>query len=157
MSPVHGHGIGLAAGGHLDEHRVVEGRDDRSGEALGAVEPDAESARRTVGEDFSVIRHELIFGILGGDAALDGVTAAGHLVLHRHADFGAVQRVSLRDEDLGAHQVEAGDDLGDGVLDLDARVHLDEKPFVAVEIEEKLDGAGIVVMDPPGHARRGVA
>jgi hypothetical protein len=47
--------------------------------------------------------------------------------------------VPLRDQDLGAHEVEAGDDLGDRVLDLDARVHLDEEPLVAVEVVEELD------------------
>jgi hypothetical protein len=41
-----------------------------------------------------------------------------------------VEGVALRDEDLGADEIEAGDDLGDGVLDLDARVHLDEEPLV---------------------------
>jgi hypothetical protein len=68
-----------------------------------------------------------------------------------------VQRVALRDQDLGADEVEAGDDLGDGVLDLDARVHLDEEPLVAVEVVEELDRAGVVVADLLGHARGGLA
>jgi hypothetical protein len=68
-----------------------------------------------------------------------------------------VEGVALGDEDLGADEVEAGDDLGDGVFDLDARVHLDEEPLVPVEIVEELDGAGVVVADLAGHAGGGVA
>ena len=71
--------------------------------------------------------------------------------------FRAVQFVALGDEDLRPHQVEAGDDLGDGVLHLDARVHLDEEPLVAVQVVEELDGAGVVVADLAGHADGGVA
>src|SRR5262245_45321417 len=33
------------------------------------------------------------------------------------------------------------------MLDLDARVHFDEEPLVAVQVEEELDGAGVVVAD----------
>ena len=57
---------------------------------------------------------------------LRGISSCGG-----NADFGAVQRVALRDQDLRAHEVDAGDHLGDRVLDLDARVHLDEEPLVA--------------------------
>ena len=60
-------------------------------------------------------------------------------------------------EDLRAHEVDAGDLLGDGVLDLDARVHLDEEPLVAVGIAEELDGARVVVADAPGDLDRGIA
>ena len=73
------------------------------------------------------------------------------------ADLRAVQRVALRDQDLRAHEVEAGDDLGDRVLDLDARVHLDEEPLVAVEIVEELDGARVVVAISRAMPRRRVA
>ena len=63
----------------------------------------------------------------------------------------------LRDQDLRAHQINARDDLRHRVLHLDARVHLDEKPFVRVEIEQKLDRAGVVVANPLGDLHRGVA
>jgi hypothetical protein len=55
------------------------------------------------------------------------------------------------DEDLRAHEVDAGDHLGHGVLDLDARVHLDEEPLVPVHVVEELDGAGVVVADALGE------
>jgi hypothetical protein len=47
-----------------------------------------------------------------------------------------VQLVALRDEDLALHEVDAGHDLGDRVLDLDARVDLDEEELLAVEVDE---------------------
>src|SRR5436190_1898957 len=41
------------------------------------------------------------------------------------------------------------DELGDGVLDLDPRVHLQEE-VVAVAVEQPLDGADAAVTDRPG-------
>ncbi len=72
-------------------------------------------------------------------------------------DHRPVQLVALRDQNLRAHEIEAGDDFGDGVLDLDARVHLDEEPFVLVEVVEKFNRAGVVVADFARHARGGIA
>ena len=54
-----------------------------------------------------------------------------------------MQRVALGDQDLALDDVDAGDDFGDGVLDLDARVHLDEEELAAVQIEQEFDRAGI--------------
>ena len=55
------------------------------------------------------------------------------------------------DPHLGHDEVDVGDLLGDGVLDLDARVHLDED-VAAVLAEEELDGAGVEVADRLGEA-----
>ena len=55
------------------------------------------------------------------------------------------------DPHLGDDEVDVGDLLGDGVLDLDARVHLDED-VAAVLAEEELDGAGVEVADRLGEA-----
>ena len=73
------------------------------------------------------------------------------------ATSATVQRVALRDEDLRADEVDAGDALGDRVLHLDARVHLDEEPVVAVHVVEELDGAGVVVADALGERHGRVA
>jgi hypothetical protein len=153
---VEGDLVAVSAGDDLHEHRVVERRDDGAGETGGAVETDSEAAGRAVGLDASVVGHEFVFGILGGDAALEGETVARDVGLLRHADLGRMQRVALGDEDLGAHEIEAGDDLGDGMLNLDTRIHLDEE-LVAVEIVEEFDGAGVVVADLAGDADRGGA
>ena len=61
------------------------------------------------------------------------------------------QRLAGRDPHLGLHEVDVGDLLGHGVLDLDARVHLDED-VVAGRVEQELDGAGVAVADLGGEA-----
>ena len=59
-------------------------------------------------------------GILGVDPALDRVPAQADVLLANR------ERLPGRDQHLLADEVEAGHELGDGVLDLDARVHLHE-------------------------------
>ena len=111
----------LAAGRDLHQQRIVKRRDHRAGIAHAAIEPDAEARRGAVGEDFAVARHELVFRILGGDAALHGETVARDRLLRREGEFRAVERRAVGNENLGAHEIDAGDDLGDRVLHLDAR------------------------------------
>ncbi len=65
-----------------------------------------------------------------------------------------LERLPVGDAHLAGHQVDVGDLLGDGVLDLDPRVHLDEH-VVAALVEEELDGARIRVVDLAGE-RHGV-
>ncbi len=129
------------------QQRVIIRCDHRAGVTHASIQPNAEAAGRAIGEDPSVVGHELVFRVLGRQAALDRVAIACYLVLERHAHLRAVQLVALGNEDLRSHQVEPGDDLRDGVLHLDARVHFDEEPFVGVEVEEEFDRAGVVVFD----------
>ncbi len=58
----------------------------------------------------------------------------------------AAQLFAGRDQDLRLHQVDVGRHLGDRMLHLDARVHLDEVQ-AAVFVHQELDGAGIHVAD----------
>ena len=60
------------------------------------------------------------------------------------------------DAELRLDQVDAGDEFGDRVLDLDARVHLDEVEL-AVFVHEELDGAGVLVADLGEAAAEGLA
>ncbi len=152
-----GDGKSLARGRDLDQQRIVKRRDDRTAVPHAAVETHSEAASAAVGQNLAVVRRKLVFRILGGDAALDGVAHARHFVLLWKANRRAEHRVSLRDENLRADQVDAGDLLGDRVLDLDARVHLDEEPVIAVEVVEELDSAGVIVADLLGDARAGQA
>ena len=69
--------------------------------------------------------------VLGVDAAFDRRAEEAHLLL------GDRQRRPGRDLDLLVDDVDAGDHLGDGMLDLDARVHLDEVELAV--LVEKLD------------------
>ena len=109
-------------------------------------------AGRAVGVNLAVIGHEFVCRIFGGDAALQRVAVAAESPPARgRFDLRAVQLEPLRDLNLAAHQVDAGDHFGDGVLHLDARVHLDEIPFAGIGIDQKFDRAGVVVA---GRARQ---
>ena len=88
-------------------------------------------------------------GVLGVDAALDGVAPPHDVVLRER------QRLARGDAQLQLDEVEADDHLGDRVLDLQAGVHLEEEELAV--LEEELDGAGVDVVARVGHLHRGVA
>ena len=71
-----------------------------------------------------------------------------HVVLRQR------ERLAGRDPQLRRHEVDAGDRLGHGVLDLQARVDLEEVEVLAVEHE--LDRAGVDVARGLGDAQRGL-
>lgn len=61
------------------------------------------------------------------------------------------------DPHLTLHEVDVGDLLGHGVLDLDARVHLDEDDLaraLARRLQQELDGTGVLVADRAGEGDR---
>jgi len=60
--------------------------------------------------------------------------------------------MSLRDQNLRTHQIDASDDLSHRVFHLDARVDFDEKPLVLVQIIEEFHCAGVVKTNSPGQA-----
>ena len=84
----------------------------------------------------------------------EGWKVKGFSALMRHSmawpeidDVGLIhlERAAGGDADLFAHDVEAGDGFGDGMLDLQARVHLDEiEPAV---LEQEFDRAGAEIAD----------
>src|SRR5207248_485263 len=76
--------------------------------------------------------------ILGIDAALDRPATPGHVLLPKG------ERRALRDLELRADEIEARHHLGDRMLHLQARVHLEEV-VVALAIDEELHGARIHV------------
>ena len=80
------------------------------------------------------------------------------------ADRARVERAALGDRELQLDQVDAVDQLGDRVLDLEAGVHLQEEEPVGRRVVEELDGAGAAVADrlrrprgPPRAARARVS
>ena len=58
-----------------------------------------------------------------------------------HVVLGQPQRVALGHGDLLGHQVEPGDGLGDRMLDLDPRVHLQEVKSIVLGVDQELDRA----------------
>ncbi len=144
--PADGVREGVAVAGELDQHGV-EVRADLGRDVRAPVEPDTWSARRAVGADHARVRPEAVGRVLGGDPALQrGAVDMDLLLLQVHLG----QRHAGRDPELGDHQVAAGDLLGDGVLDLDARVHLDEHVLPAL-VEQELHRAGVDVADVAGE------
>ena len=92
---------------------------------------------------------EALEGILAGDPALDGVAAQAHILL------GEGERFARRHPQLPLDQVDPRDQLGDGVLDLQPGVHLQEME-VAVEVQE-LHRARADVADRARGPCRGLA
>ena len=73
----------------------------------------------------------------------------------RELRFGRVEPLALGDPDLLSDEVDAGDELGDRVLDLDPPVQLEEPEVAAVEHE--LSGACALVSDCAGEGHRRLA
>ena len=92
-------------------------------------------------------RAEVVTRILGVDAHLDRVARARRAA-------AVLERLAGRDPDLRADEVERGDELGHRMLDLQARVQLDERER-AVGADEELERARVAVADVRGtRARR---
>src|SRR3569833_859070 len=87
--------------------------------------------------------------MLGVDAALDGVAADFYFFWQ---DVG--EAFAGCDAELGLDEVDAGDGFSDGMLDLYARVHLDEVEFL-VFIHEELNGAGVLIANVGEAAAEG--
>ena len=86
-------------------------------------------------------------GVLGVEPDLDGVA------VELGVDGLGGKWQTLGHEQLQADEVESRHQLRDGVLDLQAGVHL-EKGEAAVGQEEEFDGAGADVADGPGRRHR---
>ncbi len=134
-----------AAGGDLGEQRVVVGRDARPDVARAVVEADAEARRRPVDLDLAGVGEKVVPRILGGDTNLNGDAALDDLRLAADPDLRIGQAIALGDPQLRLHQIAPGDRLGHRVLDLDARVDLDEV-VAAVLADQELDRAGVRVV-----------
>ena len=68
------------------------------------------------------------------------------------------QLLARRDSDLLLDEVDTGDHLGDGMLDLQAGVHLHEEKLVGpVRGDDEFDGAGTGVVDAAGGIAGGRA
>src|SRR5690606_33536896 len=113
-----GRAAAVAVREHFRDQRVVVGR-NRVAAVHVAVDADAWAARRVPQRHGAGRRHEGL-RILGVDAAFDRVAAETYVFLLERELFA---RGNL---ELRAQDVDARDELRDGMLDLDARVHLDE-------------------------------
>ena len=133
----------------LAQERVVVGRNRVSGLHV-RVPSHAGTAGNSDRGDPAGRRAEVVVRILGVDAAFQGMAPGDDVLLAKR------ERLTGGDPDLLADQVDAGDHLGDGVLDLDPGVDLDEVELILL-IDQELTGTGIDVTDSPGQADRGLA
>ena len=88
--------------------------------------------------------------ILGVEAGLDGMAPQPRL------EGVGRERPALGHGELERDEVEAGDELGHRVLDLQARVHLEERELAA-RVEEELDRPGPDVSDGARRTHGGIA
>ncbi len=90
---------------------------------------------------------ETVGGIFGVDAAFDGMADA--------TDVGLAQGQAARRRRLEslANEIDAGDELGHRMLDLDARVHFDEIEIARRLVVEEFERAGAAI----GNCSRQVA
>ena len=114
------------------------------------VDAHTASARRVVKVDRAGTGHEIVFRIFGVDPALNGMVP-------RHGIEHVVRkRLPRGDLELLLDQIATVDFLRDGMLDLDAGVHLHEVKVAGV-VDQELDGAGILVIDRLGQGDGGLA
>ena len=121
----------------LREHRIVE-QPDLAPDLDAAVPPHARAARQMQIRDAARRRKEAVRRILARDAALDRPSARHDVLLTER------QLLARGDANLPLHEVDAGHELRDRMLDLEARVHLEEVEL-AVAVEQELAGAGVHV------------
>ena len=96
-------------------------------------------------------RQESVLRVLGVEADLDRVAAAGQRVVDcRLRDR---ERPALGDPELLLDEVQPGDGLGHRVLHLEPRVHLQEEHLAAVG-EQELAGSGAAIPDRAGELQR---
>src|SRR6266702_5937827 len=130
---------------HLYEQRVIGAGDDGPGVGRAGIQPHAEPRRAAVRSNAPVVRNEIVLRIFGSYAALQRMGADANLLLRRYSTLRRTDSCTARDPDLRLHQVYARRALGDGVLDLDARIHLDEIETAGVCILQKLNRAGVEI------------
>ena len=139
--------------GDLHQQRVVVRRDNSAHAHVAAVQTDAEAAGGVIRRDLAVVGGEVVGGILRGDAALDGVAVKVYVLLSGQADLRAAQGIACGHQQLGPHDVHAGDHLSNGVLHLNAGVHLNEI-VVAGLVHQELHGTGADIAHGLGDLHR---
>lgn len=97
--------------------------DDGSGKTVTTIETDSVATSRAVDLDLSSIGCKALGGVFCGDSALEGKASCGDVVLSQAKLF---KRCTCCDLNLCRNNVDTGDLLGDGVLDLDTRINFNE-------------------------------
>jgi hypothetical protein len=107
------------------------------------VQSNTISTGRSVDLDLSGIRLETLGSILRSDSTLNGETSSVDVILSKTK---LLERDTGGNLDLSSDNIDTGDLLGDGVLDLDTGVDLD-KVVSALLVDQKLGGTSVSVLD----------
>ena len=98
LGPAGSFAEGAAPAGDFNQQRIVEWRDDGTGEGRASIESDAHPARRTIVRQPAVVRHELVRRIFRRHATLNRKTLCRDLILGRQADLRTVEPFALGNE-----------------------------------------------------------
>lgn len=140
--------IGRAMAGTLHQHGIIVRGDDGTGKTVSTVQTDTVTTGRSVDFDLSGIGLEVLGGILRGNTALDSKSTGGDAVL---GEAELLQGGTGGNLDLGSDNIDAGDFLGDSVLDLDTGVDFNEVISVLL-IHQELCGSCVSVVDGLGQS-----
>ena len=138
----------------LREHRVVVRRDRAPG-VDAAVDAQARRARLFVGGHAAERGAEAFVGHLGINPGLDRPAGADETLL-RHRQRQACRGADLLLDEIDRDAVGPHCQLGHRMLDLQARVHLEEIRFVVAGLENEFDRARRVVADGATELQRGI-
>ncbi len=120
----------------LGEHRIVVRRHLRTRADPGV---DAHPRRERHLRQQPRARPEPALGVLGVHAHLDGMAAR----LRRHE----LERITRGDFEHPLHEIDSRDLFRHGMLDLQARIHLEKEELARLVIEHELDRSGRAVAD----------
>ncbi len=126
----------------LGNHRVVKRRDLPAGFDAGV---DADIARQFQRHDRTGRWQEVMLRILGIDARFDGMAVDADFILGKRQLFAGCNA------ELPFDEIEAGDRLGDRMLDLEPGIHFNEPdgvgPQLFAAVGDEFDGAGAAVIN----------
>ncbi len=132
------------------DHRIVEGRDGIAFLDAGVDAHVEAFGRRRQMHELAGRGQEVLGRVLGVDARFQRMAVDAQLLLHQR------QLLAGGDAQLPFDEIEAGDHLGDGMLDLQARVHLHEEELAVLRGDE-FDRAGADIADRLGGRHRRLA
>ena len=138
----------VAPGDEFTEERIVV---HRNGPAFvdAFIEADTGAAGRVARKNCSGRREKIVVGIFCVEADFHGMAA-------RRDGFPSERKTMAGgNRDLQLDKVEAGDLLGDGMLDLKARVDF-QKIKIEMGVDEKFNGAGVDVAAGAREANGGI-
>ena len=142
-------------GRHFLKQTVVIAGDERTRIGRAAIKPDAEAIGAAIDLDAPVVGDEILFRVLGGDAALHGMAVQPHLALR--GDQPVTDPRAFGNRQLRLHHINAGDFLRHRVFHLNARVHLDEVKRPRIHIHQELGRACVLIVSRPRQPQRRLA